>query len=710
MSSHDYQFDTIARIRKGCIRMQIYGSMRMLFHDFLFSKGYFVRASERGHEPELLTALAKMFNIRIVSHPEWVSIDHVSTASRNLGEDVPLPFYRGFPESVLKLSLDEVVIDRLVHYIRTYGMGDFSQAGHSLFEEEVVRKCFNEDVEVRDFSIISEKEAVAILQDAVDSLLASTRPLNDTHYALVRAFIEAYGYDAAECNCKDTTVRLLLDTRNVPYARFLKLSDVIRLVEWLQFQDYKSTDIKKLNLKNRDRKFLTAVLDIIFEEGNVDARTCLEKKKLWKGLLHHLHYQAKTPVAESFLHDIRNNEARSVYSEFERLINEGDAQTGTRDAAKLLLAEKGTGAVLRHLDYLLSASWPFGDIDYIIDQISSDNKILLIQLLYHYADGVSRKPRVFKFQKLGMMRVYHEGDKKSIKPHSFLNEDLAGRVSMRVLSELERTCKGTLGKVYVNGDMRRIALPLQEGTSMGGVGTLPRGSRLPIPEGKKIRAFTYWEGVDDIDLSAFAIGEIGDQIEFSWRTFIDHPSIVFSGDETSGYDGGSEYFDIDIERLKEEVLPDYMRYLVFCDNVYTEVPFTECMCKAGFMVRDMEDSGEIFEPKTVKSSFSITCASTFAYLFAIDLQTREVVWLNMARDSRARVAGTTSMDFLRDYLTATNVINLRDFACMLATEVVDDPLQADVVFSDHDEPMREDAERIRSIDTERIIELLNRCP
>ena len=47
---------------------------------------------------------------------------------------------------------------------------------------------------------------------------------------------------------------------------------------------------------------------------------------------------------------------------------------------------------------------------------------------------------------------------------------------------------------------------------------------------------------------------------------------------------------------------------------------------------------------------------------------------------------------------------------MLATEVVDDPLQADVVFSDHDEPMREDAERIRSIDTERIIELLNRCP
>ena len=681
--------------------------MRTLFHDFLFTKGVFVRTSERGHEPELLTALAKLFNIRIVSNPEWVSIDMVTTASRNLGQDVPLPFYKGFPESVLKLSLDEIVIDRLLHYIRTYGMGDFSQAGHSLFEEEVVRKCFNESIEVRDFSIVSEKEAVAILQDVAGSLLASTRPLNDAHYALVRALIEDYGYEIVECNCKDTVVRLLLDIRDASYARFLKLSDVIRLVEWLQLQGYKSKDIKKLNLRNRDRKFLTAVLDIVFEGGDVDARTCLEKKKLWKGLLHHLHYQPKNDTAAQFLSDIRNNEARSVYSEFERLVNEGDAQTGTRDAANLLRAEKGAGAVLRHLDYLLSMSYPFGEIDYIIDQITSDNKILLIQLLYHYANGVSREPRVFKFQKLGMMRVYHEDGKKSIKPHSFLEENLAARVSLRVLSELERTCKGTLGKVYVDEGMRRIALPLQEGASMGGVGTLPRGSRLPIPEGKKIRAFTYWERVDDIDLSAFAIGEGGDQIEFSWRTCFYDSSIVFSGDETSGYDGGSEYFDIDIERLKKEVLPDYMRYLVFCDNVFSEVPFTDCMCKAGYMVRDIEDSGEIFEPKTVKSSFAITCASTFAYLFALDLETREIVWLNVARDSRARVAGTTSMHFLKDYLEATNVINLRDFACMLATEVVDNPAQADVVFSDKDVPMREGAEQIRSTDTERIIQLLN---
>lgn len=681
--------------------------MRDLFCDFLFSKGYLVRTPEQGHAPELLVALAKLFNIRVVANPDWVSIDHITVAKRNLGNEVPPPFYRGFPESVLKLSLEQVVLDRLLHYARTYGLGDFSQPRYSVFEEEVVRRCFDEETEVREFCIIDEEEAIAYLERAVRSLLAGTRPLNDTRYLLVRTFIEDYGYKVTECRCKDTVVRLLLDTRDPAYGLLLKLSDVIRVVEWLQLLKYKGASIKKLNLRNRDRKLLTAVLDRIFEEGNVDERTCLEKRRLWKGLLHHLHYRPKNRRAAQFLQVIRNNEARSVYSDFERALQEGR----TRDAVDVLRNEKGTGAMLRHLDYILSASWPFGDLDYVLNSIVSNNKILLIQLLLHYANGVSRAPRVFTFSRLGMLRVYHEDDSRPVKRRSFLNEDMAARVSLRVLSELERTCKGTLGKVYADKATRRIALPLREGTSMGGVGILPHGSRLSIPQGKKIRAFTYWERVEDIDLSAFALDESGGQIEFSWRTIgpfgdgaADTP-IVFSGDQTSGYSGGSEFFDIDIDVFREWFPNE--RYLVFCDNVYTGLPFIACDCRAGFMMRDVEDSGEVFEPATVRSSFAITCASTFAYLFAIDFVMREVVWLNVARSGRARVAGTTTMDFLKRYLEVTSVINLYDFACMLATEVVDDPLQADIVLSDDPVPMREDAELIRSLDTERIVELLN---
>ena len=680
--------------------------MRELFHDFLFSKGLFVGSGEDVQAPAVLVALAKLFGIRIVSNPGWASIDMVDIAARNLGRDVPQPFYRGFPESVLKLSLGEVVVDRLLHYLHTYGRGDFSHPGHSAFEEEVVRNCFDEDVEARDFSIVGAKEALAYLEDAVGALLASTRPLSDDRYAIVRAFVEDYGFGIGECACKDTAVRLLLDTRDLTYVRLLRIADVSRLVERLQFQEYGSKNVKKLNLHNRDRKLLTAVLDALFERGACDLRVCLEKRELWKGLLHHLHYQPKNHFAAQFLRAMRNNEERSAYSAFEKAVGEGRIE----EAVDVLREEKGAGAVLRNLDYVLSRSSTPREVDYVIDNVVIDNKIMLIQLLFHFSKPTSRAPRVFKFQKYGMISVHEETSCEVARRRSHVAENVAMRVRMRVSSELERACAGTLGRVYIDEGMKCIGLPLQEGASMGGVGTLPRGSRLPIPPGKKIRAFTYWERVDDIDLSAFAIGEDGGQVEFSWRMVSDADEegesfIVFSGDQTSGYHGGSEYFDVNLDLFKARY-PD-KRYLVFCDNVFSGSPFTACLCRAGYMMRDEEDSGEVFEPQTVKSSFAITCASTFAYLFAIDLTTREMVWLNVARDSSERVAGTTTMDFLWDYLEATSVMNLHDFAQMLATEVVDDPAEADVVFSDKDERLREGAERICSIDTERIIELLN---
>ncbi len=682
--------------------------MRNSFHDFLFSKGYLVGEGESEHAPEALTALAKLFNIRITSNPGWANIDMVKVASRNLDEHVPPPFYQGFPESVKQLPIGALVLDRLIHYTRTYGFGDFSTPGHSLFEEEVVRKCFDEKVEVRELAIISMPEAIKLLHNTVISLLASTRPVSESQYKLVWDYIKDYDYYVTECNCKDTAVLLLLDSRDASYARLLKLSDVIRLVEALQFKKYDSKDIKKLNLRNQDRKFLTCVLDSIFEQGVCDLRTCYEKRKLWKGLLHHLHYKAKNETAAKFLDAMRNDEPRSVYSDFERAIGEGRI----KDAVDVLRDEKGTGAVLRNLDYLLSRCEADDEVDYVLDVIDGKNKILIIQLLLHYYSVNPDARRVFRFQKFGLMHLHEETAKEARARRTALDAQAVSRINMYLWSALESACKGTLGKVYADEGMRRIALPLQEGTSMGGVGTLARGSRLPIPDGKKIRAFTYWELVDDIDLSAFGVSEDGEQIEFSWRNLFDEDgdpmndeAIVFSGDETSGYNGGSEFFDITLDAFKEDY--PHMRYVVFCNNVYSGDPFSACLCKAGYMMRDEEDSGEVFEPKTVKSSFAITCASTFAYLYAIDLQTREIVWLNVSRDSRERVAGETKMAFLLDYLNVTDVINLHDFACMLATEVVDDPSQADVVFSDTFEPSREGVELIRSYDFERVMQLLN---
>ena len=272
---------------------------------------------------------------------------------------------------------------------------------------------------------------------------------------------------------------------------------------------------------------------------------------------------------------------------------------------------------------------------------------------------------------------------------------------------LKRNYSGKLGKVYIDEDMKNIALPIQENTSMGGYGMLPRGSRVNLPEGKKMRAFTYWEKVNDVDLSIIGVDDDLNQTEFSWRTMFDAQSeaICYSGDETSGYYGGSEYFDIDFDLIK--IKYPKIKYFILCNNVYSGTNFDKCVCNAGFMMREVVDSGEVFEPKTVTSKYVINCPSTFAYLYAIDVESRQIIWLNTAKSSDEIVAGNTKVGFLLDYLNATDVINMHSFFTMLSSEIVLDPLDADLVVSDKSVQTTEGVEIVHSYDIDKVLSYVN---
>ena len=124
------------------------------------------------------------------------------------------------------------------------------------------------------------------------------------------------------------------------------------------------------------------------------------------------------------------------------------------------------------------------------------------------------------------------------------------------------------------------------------------------------------------------------------------------------------------------------------------------------MLRDWEDSGQEYEPKTVKSAYRINCESTFAYLFGIDLLTNEFIWLNIAKDGNSRVAGDTTLSFLTDYFHLTEIMNMYDFFSMMAEKIVDDPMEADVIVTDHEIEGAVEAEIIREYDLEKIRALM----
>ena len=210
--------------------------MKTIYLDHLFEKHILVAVREhaQNHPFEVVYSLAALFNIRITEGEKLAQEGMIPYVSEKLGVNVPEPFYRGFPESVRTLSTDQLLVDQLLHYAQTYGLGIFDgDAGHSLFESCLERTAFREQAEIRDFVIITAEEAGEKIAESVSSLLESTRPLNDEQYALVLEYLKDHAGEVDHCASKNTAVRLLSDSRNMSLVRFLTMSDVLKLVDSL---------------------------------------------------------------------------------------------------------------------------------------------------------------------------------------------------------------------------------------------------------------------------------------------------------------------------------------------------------------------------------------------------------------------------------------------------------------------------------------------
>ena len=147
------------------------------------------------------------------------------------------------------------MFDHFIHYFNTYGLGNFDEPGHSVFEKDFERAAFQEDTEVQEFVIQTEEEAEETVRVIVKGLLSGSRPLSERQYTLVLTYIRNHLENIPDIVSKNTCVRLLIDTKNLSLADRLNLSDVMKIVDELNYRYYHNDNLKKLNFKNQDRKF-----------------------------------------------------------------------------------------------------------------------------------------------------------------------------------------------------------------------------------------------------------------------------------------------------------------------------------------------------------------------------------------------------------------------------------------------------------------------
>lgn len=652
--------------------------MKETFKKYLFDKNILVNdgAEEKDEELEslLCTALMAKYGYNVVSGVELMSKPVFDYVAKQIDFKPTEPFYRGFPESVKKLCPEECLFDQLWSYYKTYGLDDFSEEQHSVCESPVERIALLKSFTTKNVKILNEKDAEKELKSLLQGLCDQTRPMNEYQFEVLVEAIREYDMFAFKFASANTAIKVLLETRDLRYAEKysapLELSHFPKIVEELNYKVYRNNDIKKLNLKNQDRKFLINVLKILITNSYNDFNlisdyqmaVCVEKRAIWKGILYHLHYK------DDRLSFIYSSKVFSGMSEFEWFM----AGENTYGAASILKYRKGASAVLRNLDYIVSRTKEFSEVEKVLDLLTEDfNPIILMQLIQHYND-YNRKPneaRSFSFNKFNMKRSHRETGEEVKRSKSHLDElEVRNLRDYFTKAFYELIGKKKAGKVYLEDGMKDITIPLDMATSNGGIGCLPTGSRMAIPNGAIIRAFTYWEKVNDVDLSCWLVDKDFNSLkEFNWsewsnirnyryQTNWDLKAVNFSGDQTSGFNGGSEYFDIDIDKVMETYSTS--RYMIFFNNIYSGVKFKDVFCKAGYMLRDRFNSGEVYEPKTVQTAFNITADSTYCALFAIDLQNREMVWLNQNVYSNARCSFAEDNSWVKKYLNLAKYLNV----------------------------------------------------
>ncbi|MFD0147912.1 hypothetical protein ACWGQ4_13280 [Streptomyces sp. NPDC055721] len=370
------------------------------------------------------------------------------------------------------------------------------------------------------------------------------------------------------------------------------VTDVLRLACALAEGDVtlrESTRFRSLSRPYRRR--LLAGLDAVVAASPAKLADVSAHAEAWKRLGERLHpheYPYWPHAAAVFAVARGERKAPSIDSRVEEMLGRGDVT-----AAAELLAAAAPGRLFRALDRLLRGAAEGKEREAVLAAAEraapevSGRVVLSVREHVQNRAGGSRERRVF---------VNREGK-------AWVTDDtrrpLADAVRERLVEMLDAETRRRLpdpGHVLIDPEVLDVALPLTGRAASAGLGVLPRGSVSPV-EGELLRFFTYWREArytTDLDLSALVLD--ADYATVTWLSYTALTDVEgrHSGDVTAAPDGASEFIDLRLGAVRGT-------FIVPQVHVYSGEGFDQVAEGFfGFMLRESEQRGRPFEPRTVR--------------------------------------------------------------------------------------------------------------
>lgn len=374
---------------------------------------------------------------------------------------------------------------------------------------------------------------------------------------------------------------LLLDT----------VTDVLRLACALSGGDVTLQEPTRFRALSRPaRRALLAGLDTVVAANPAKLADVHAHREPFKRLGERLHpheYPRWPHAADVFAVARGEKEARSFDSRVEKLLDDFDVLGAVQ------LLKSAPGKLFRALDLLLRIA---------ADQRERDAVV---------AAAVRVAPEVSGRVVLSVREHFQNRERETDEPRVFVNRRGRGWVTPdfrppvpaadrdRLIAALDAEVRRRLpvpGRLLLDPDVLDVALPLSGRATAAGLGVLPRGS-LSAVDGEQLRFFVYWKQTEkrtDYDLSALLL-----HVDYSTDSWLSYTSLtavggVHSGDVTEAPDGASEFINLSLDRVRSA-------FIVPQVNIYSGESFEEVEESFfGFMLRDDEQKGRPFEPRTVR--------------------------------------------------------------------------------------------------------------
>lgn len=377
---------------------------------------------------------------------------------------------------------------------------------------------------------------------------------------------------------------LLLDT----------VTDVLRLACALADGDVSLLEPTRfVKLSRPERRALLAGLDAVVAAAPAKLADVTVHGERWKRLGERLHPHEfpQWPYAAQVFAVARGEQrVRSFASRTEELLGQGDL-TGA-----VSLLKSAPGVLLRAVDRLLRSARTDEERTTVLGGAEEAARRaggrLLLSVRQHLLN------RGDQLEQAGARRVFINRNGRA-----WVTEDtrpaLPDSAKEKLIELLDREIASRLpdtGSVLVDPDFLDVALPLSGKAVSSGLGVLPRGSVSPV-DGELLRFFVYWKQrsrTTDYDLSAVILDENYEQVTWLSYTQLTEVEGRHSGDIVEAPEGASEFIELRLGAVRGSfVVP---QVLLFSGESFLDVEESFF----GFMLREGEQRGRPFEPRTVR--------------------------------------------------------------------------------------------------------------